>query len=1181
MTGSTVGGAGDDPAACAVPGCGRPHYGHGFCRAHHGRWLRHGDPRADLPIAAPAHGRGVLSVRSAHRRVRATRGAAAGHRCSGCGGPAAVWCYDGADPAERVDPRGRRYSLDPDRYRPSCRFCLRQAAADRRAAFPRPRRRPALDVERAARLYAGGGQLPRPRRPDGRLPGTVLPGAARPRRRDPPAGRPARRSRRHPVTPARPTTAGHPAITARTPRATRHRSSRTTPPSPSRQPSRHTTTTTSTTDQQTRAETRTKDNTQTQTARADQRISDPSVSAACPAGPRRPEPARSTRGGVVDHVEGSEGLRRRLLPRRHRPRGLRAGRRLLHRRRGGRREPPGIWYGRGAEALGLVGEVDPLMMKALYTHGLDPRDPATADRETWGEAARFGSPPRNYQTAEEIYARLVEQHPDAGPEERAELRVQAGQAARQSVSFYDLVLSASKSHTLLWVAAERGARDAAAAGDHAGGGRARPGRGRAGGRVDGRAPGDARLPGRAGRLRPRRASRRRRRPVGRRARLDDRAVPAARLPRARPAAARARPDGEQDRLRRRDGPRPGLLADPAVEGRRRRLRRPVGRGVRVAGAGGAVDAAARTGRRGRSPGSTPTPRTCSPSGPPRSPRRWRSSSTRFRAETGREPTNRERAELAERASNLTKAAKVFGGETRDGQLARWAAEYDAAFGANVATLARQALGQAPAEAERWSERDIVTRALAEMEDTRQSWTRSNLMTAVVPRPARAPRDRPRAARAAARGADRSGAGPGPAPQPAHRPAGPGQDATTGRTGRASSSSRTRSGSPPPTQILGRGRAPRRRGPPRRARLDHRGRRRGRRPVRPGGSGAEHRPGHRAARHPHLRGGRRGAQRPRRDREVVPGRHAGRHLAAHRPPARPPPTAGDRRHTSAPPGREPPACGDGPRVFGVAYGQRQADVLAEEGVTARNIRRWLDGQDRLDAGRGSGDDETFRLRRGDLLVVDEAGAASTPDLVAIHRRCEAAGAKLLLVGDQKQLGRGRRRRGAGRHRRARHRVPARRGPPLHRGVGGPGVAAAARRRHRRCCTSTPSTAGWSTPAASSRPSRPPAAPGWPTPSPAATRSSSSAPTPRPPGCPTSCAASWSAWAASQEQGVPLGMGPTRSEWRGTVAGVGDLVQARRNAWHLEGWADNPDTPATPRPRSTARPTASPPPTPPAG
>ena len=65
---------------------------------------------------------------------------------------------------------------------------------------------------------------------------------------------------------------------------------------------------------------------------------------------------------------------------------------------------------------------------------------------------------------------------------------------------------------------------------------------------------------------------------------------------------------------------------------------------------------------------------------------------RFRADTGREPNNRERAELADRASNLTKAAKEFGAETRDGQLARWAAEYDAAFGANVARLAQPGAG---------------------------------------------------------------------------------------------------------------------------------------------------------------------------------------------------------------------------------------------------------------------------------------------------------------------------------------------------------------------------------------------------------------------------------------------------------------------------------------------------------
>lgn len=29
---------------CSIPNCGKPHWGHGWCAAHHGRWLRHGDP---------------------------------------------------------------------------------------------------------------------------------------------------------------------------------------------------------------------------------------------------------------------------------------------------------------------------------------------------------------------------------------------------------------------------------------------------------------------------------------------------------------------------------------------------------------------------------------------------------------------------------------------------------------------------------------------------------------------------------------------------------------------------------------------------------------------------------------------------------------------------------------------------------------------------------------------------------------------------------------------------------------------------------------------------------------------------------------------------------------------------------------------------------------------------------
>jgi hypothetical protein len=187
---------------CEVPGCGRPHYGHGYCRAHHARWRRHGDPYAEQPIAAPTVSGTVLSVAGAHRRVRVTRGTAAGHRCAGCGGEAALWSYDGTDPAEHTDPGGHRYSFDPDRYRPSCRFCLHRAIADRHAAFPRPRRRPALNVERAAQLYTAGASS----RGIAALMGVSRDAVLRALRAHgvpirPPVA-PARRSRRRLVTPA-------------------------------------------------------------------------------------------------------------------------------------------------------------------------------------------------------------------------------------------------------------------------------------------------------------------------------------------------------------------------------------------------------------------------------------------------------------------------------------------------------------------------------------------------------------------------------------------------------------------------------------------------------------------------------------------------------------------------------------------------------------------------------------------------------------------------------------------------------------------------------------------------------------------------------------------------------------------------------------------------------------------
>jgi hypothetical protein len=96
------------------------------------------------------------------------------------------------------------------------------------------------------------------------------------------------------------------------------------------------------------------------------------------------------------------------------------------------------------------------------------------------------------------------------------------------------------------------------------------------------------------------------------------------------------------------------------------------------------------------------------------------------------------------------------------------------------------------------------------------------------------------------------------------------------------------------------------------------------------------------------------------------------------------------------------------VFGLATSQIATDVLTGEGLTARNVDRWLATQDRLAAGPGSGrpqpidGDEAWRLHAGDLVVVDESAMTDTPALVAIHGHVEAAGAKLLLVGDHRQL-----------------------------------------------------------------------------------------------------------------------------------------------------------------------------------
>lgn len=59
---------------------------------------------------------------AAHYRVYSKFGKASTHKCvEGHDHQAHEWAYVGGDENERIDPRGRVYSPDPDRYVAMCR----------------------------------------------------------------------------------------------------------------------------------------------------------------------------------------------------------------------------------------------------------------------------------------------------------------------------------------------------------------------------------------------------------------------------------------------------------------------------------------------------------------------------------------------------------------------------------------------------------------------------------------------------------------------------------------------------------------------------------------------------------------------------------------------------------------------------------------------------------------------------------------------------------------------------------------------------------------------------------------------------------------------------------------------------------------------------------------------------
>ena len=640
-------------------------------------------------------------------------------------------------------------------------------------------------------------------------------------------------------------------------------------------------------------------------------------------------------------------------------------------------EPAGLWYGAGTETLGLRGEVDADLMEAVYSQLLDPRDEATHSRVTWGEAEPLAKAHRTYRSADEVYAELLKKEAQPGPERRAELRTQAERSARQAVSFIDATFSAPKSVTVLGVAFERAANDARARGDH---------ESAAAYAAHQKAVEDAVL-------------------AGARASLDylqDKAG-YSRIGHHGGGAGRwidahsfVVAQFLQHDSRDRD---PQLHVHNAILNRVRCSdgiwRTLDSRAIHVCrAAAGAIGERVMEAHLTRALGVRFATR---PDGQAREVVGVRQEiidlfSSRRRAITakaeklvdayrerhGREPTLLERTRIAMQATLATRAAKAHDGETIEQRLDRWEAETRTKVTGGLAEVANTVLARAQEiePGDTWSPRDVIERALDAAGKGRQTWSRSDLLRAV------------------------SNALPGHLDIDPQRVG----ELLDGLTDAALDTARptTREES---THNL-----------PADLRLDDGrscyGNPTGMRYATPGQLTAEETL--------RLAAVRRGAERfSAEDAAAVVTRFAesGCELGVDQATAvRGVLSSGTPVEVlSAPAGTGKSFVvgaigeawrGSGRRVFGLATSQIATQVLTEEGLDARNIARWLATQQRLDqappGGSDPGGDAAWRLQRGDLVIVDEAGMTDTVSLVEVHRRCEAAGAKLLLVGDPRQL-----------------------------------------------------------------------------------------------------------------------------------------------------------------------------------
>jgi conjugative relaxase-like TrwC/TraI family protein len=645
-------------------------------------------------------------------------------------------------------------------------------------------------------------------------------------------------------------------------------------------------------------------------------------------------------------------------------------------------EPPGRWYGTGAEALGLSGLVDHQDMEALYEHFIDPRDPAFKNREAWDEASTLGHRGRAYKTADQLYRQYLDAEPYADPERREQLRLDASKNEQHNVSYYDVTFSVPKSITVLhaafeaqevkarragdveaaeaWSAHRQAIEDAIWAGnnaaldylqEHAGYSRIGHHGGGAGRFIDAHDWTIASFFQHTSRTNDPQLH------------IHDAVV-------SRVQCA----DGEWRTL---DGkslynhkPAAGAVADRTMfEHAARSLHvlaamRPDGKSREILGIEQAVNDLF-SGRR----------RTISP--------KAQEYVAAFEARYGREPTALELDRLHRQATMRTRPRKSHDGETLEQRLERWEAQIQTELSIGLDKVAHDVLALADKEpaSQTFDPDAVIQIALADVQATKASWRKADL--------ARAVNDALPDYLGGLTGADVA-------------------ELIDGLTDQAiTHHALSLSPDGPAAESL-----------PADLRLAD-------------GRSAYERAGERKyATGEHVRSERalRAAAVERTAVRVTPDLAAaflrelgesGIELGVDQAAAvRGALTSGASVESLIGPAGtgksfvvgtithawQDPALWNGEqrRVFGLATSQIASIVLTNEGVRARNISQWRALQQRLAEGHGFGDDSQWQLNPGDLVVIDESAMTDTADIAAVYEIVHAAGAKLLLTGDHHQL-----------------------------------------------------------------------------------------------------------------------------------------------------------------------------------